>query len=149
MTVISRAEFELRYLAMFNRLFLIEASGACVVRHASSWELLEFPKMTLTAWSADFETFDATLKFIAPVTDVDHFVLTEIESLKKFSETQIVLTDRSSVEELWGKSHLPHFKTACFDESANWCAIFDGDTDRADFYRSRSSCAKDEAIHST
>jgi hypothetical protein len=135
MATISRDEFDRRYRTAFNILFQTDISGACVARHANSWESLEFPDMTLPGWSGDSLVFENTMKFIAPVTNLDQFVITEIESIEKFLEIEVVMRARERLDNLWVKSVLPHFKSACFDESANWCGIFDWQSDSACFYR--------------
>lgn len=127
---ISRTEFIERYQATFDKLFAFDADGVCVIREYAKWQTMKFPEMTLPGWSADVETFQRFLNFISQVTNPTRFVLAEVESVEKFTEALLVPADRLSVEKLWSRSRLPHFKTVCFDESASWCALFDNFADR-------------------
>lgn len=137
MTTISRAEFISRYQAVYDRLFCSNALGECLVKNLAAWEVMEFSQMTITGWSADAALFQRCLDFISKVATPSYFVLTEVESIGKFSEVRVIDADRFSVNELWTSSHLPHFNTVCFDDSACWCAFFDNWADRVCFYRRR------------
>lgn len=137
MTALTRSDFVTRYASTFEKIFAFNASGECVVKNLISWELLEFPELNLTGWSADPTAFQHFWEFIGAVVTPNFFVLTEIESIEKFTETHVVRVNRDDVEKLWVRSHLPHFKTACFDESMRWCALFDNQTDTASLYRKK------------
>ena len=127
---ISRAEFNIHYRPKFDELFTFDAGGNCEIRQHTDWHCIEFSEMTLTGWSADIETFRRFVDFVSRGAKPTWFVLAEVESTEKFSEAILVPANRLSVEKLWSRSHLPHFKTVCFDESASWCALFDNLSNR-------------------
>jgi hypothetical protein len=138
MKTLNRTEFVTRYACTFEKIFAFDVAGECVVKSLMNWEVLSFPELNLTAWSADTTIFQHFLEFIGDVVTPDFLILTEVESIEKFSETQVVRAHRENVEKLWIQSHLPHFKTVCFDESTLWCALFDSRMDKASFYRKKS-----------
>ena len=134
-TSISRAEFTERYRNAFDKLFAFDEEGNCRIRVPANWELLEFEEMNLPGWSADEEIFQRFVNFISVVARPAQLVLAEVESIERFTEVRIVAAEREKIENLWNRSRLPHFKTACSDESARWCALFDNFTDKVSVCR--------------
>lgn len=134
-TSLTRNEFVARYGSTFEKIFSFDCDGKCGVKNLVEWELLYFPELNLPSWSANPQIFEHFLEFIRAVETPDFLVLTEVESTENFTLTHVVRANRIEVEKLWIGSHLPHFNTACFDESANWCALFDNQTDTMVLYR--------------
>src|ERR1700752_4346851 len=118
LTSMSRAEFVERYRHIFDKLFTFDEDSNCHIQVPANWECLEFDDLNLHGWSADEETFRPLMNFISVVAKPVHLVLVEVESLERFTEAWIVVARRERIDGLWNRSHLPHFKTACFDDSA-------------------------------
>ena len=137
-TSISRIEFIKYYGDEFDKLFIFNEDGDCVIKEYANWDFIVFQCMPLPGWSADAETFKQFFDFISVVTRPKQFVLVEVESIERFTEVRVVLADRIEVEKLWFQSRLPHFRTACFDETGLWCALFDNLTDNVNVYRKKN-----------
>jgi hypothetical protein len=130
-----RALFVQEFQGLFDALFEFDFDGACVARHRREWELFDCGEMRLMAWSYDLPLFEETLRFVYRTKTPERFVLTEVETLERFTESYLVSPDGEALRDSWYYSTLPHFLTAMFDRSGTWCALFDNDNDHAKFYR--------------
>lgn len=128
--LISRAEFMSRFGIIFDKLYNFNEEGECVIKAHENSEYMEFCSMPLSGWLADSKTFQCFLDFISTVVTPKCFIFVEVGTLTRFTEARVVRANQIEIEKMLYRSLLPHFDTACFDESARWCALFDNNRDK-------------------
>lgn len=126
---ISRNEFINNYLNKFEELFSFDKEGKCVFRKTDA-QVLSFDQMTLMGWIQNKEIFQRVLDSISMENRPKQIVITEIESVEKFTESCVVLAERTCIEAALVNSMLPNFDVVCFDDSGKWGIIFDNFEDR-------------------
>jgi hypothetical protein len=105
MALLNRSEFIARYGSIFEKMFVLNPTGEYSVRDLVNWELLEFPDLNLTGWTANPTTFQHLLDFIGAVVMPRRLVFTEIESIEKFTETWVVSAKLLDMQALWINSN--------------------------------------------
>lgn len=123
---LSRAEFLQQYGDAFATLFDFERSDDQILRNNAGWERRTFG-FGLWAFAWDQECFDVLMTFVCPQARPDFLVMTEVESVERFTEVLRVRCDPDALRKGIQDSVLPHFRTACLNRTAHWAVVFDNE----------------------
>lgn len=126
---LEKKEFFRLYLPKFERRFQFDDNGKCVLRSDFGKCSTEY-FFGLNGVLHDDNNFDEVIGKWATEANDKCIVITEIESLERFTETIVCEPNRASMLRATAQSKLVHFSVACFGDQGEWAAIFENLEDR-------------------